>query len=109
MSSQQPESWQRADYARRTQREPATGSATLSWEAEGVAQVCPISLRNLTADGMQAVGPRAVSPGAAVFVSGERYECAGEVRYCIRAEDGYCFGLRFRSDPYPPPSAVRPN
>ena len=89
------------DYARRAQREPAIGSATLSWEAHGAPFVCTIRLRNLSSDGMQAVGPRRVDPGTAVFVSGARYECAGEIRYCRPEGANYCFGLEFRSDPYP--------
>ncbi len=89
------------DYARRAQREPAVGSATLSWETLGRPHACTIRLCNLTADGMQAVGPRRLDPGTAVFVSGDRYECAGEVRYCLAFDGGFRFGLEFRSDPYP--------
>jgi|GEM_PF-3616853 len=89
------------DYARRAQREPAVGSATLSWEVSGQSNICTIRLCNLTADGMQAVGPREVPPGTAVFVSGARYECAGHIRYCLAAGAEFRFGLEFRSDPYP--------
>ena len=95
------------NYARRAQREPAAGSATLSWEALGEPCECSIRLCNLTADGLQAVGPKSLAPGTAVFVSGARYECAGEIRYCLAVGAEYRFGVEFRSDPYPVVSAVR--
>ncbi|MBI1354756.1 MAG: hypothetical protein GC160_10440 [Acidobacteria bacterium] len=89
-----------SEYARREQREPVTGAATLSWEigdrgASGVYHV-----RNLTADGMQAIGRWHIPPGASVFISGLQYECLAQVRYCHEAGGRFRVGLEFLSPPY---------
>lgn len=96
------------DYARAAQREPVEGTATLSWEASGASQECLVRLCNLTSHGMQALSPKPVDPGTPVFVSGKRYECAGEIRYCLAAGEEFRFGLEFRSDPYPVAFTGRP-
>ena len=95
------------DYARRTQREPVEGVATLNWEAHGAPYECTVRLCNLTPNGLQALSPQPVDPGTAVFVSGKKYECAGEIRYCLAAGEEFRFGLEFRSDPYPVAAAAR--
>ena len=87
-------------YVRREQRERVTGAATLSWEVGGLGQVCVYRVRNLTADGMQAVGRLPIPPGTRVFISGERYECLGQVRYCLEDAVERRIGLEFLSDPY---------
>ena len=43
---------------------------------------------------------RAINTGAIVFLTGESYECLGEVKYCVYGQDGYRIGIEFKREPY---------
>jgi hypothetical protein len=59
-----------------------------------------VTVRNVSEQGMQLRCEQAIRPGTVVFLTGERYECLGTVRYCVHHDDGYRIGLEFVREPY---------
>lgn len=87
-------------YVRAHQRIPVTGSGVLTWDAGNGARRCPTQVRNLGDGGLQLFVTRAMVRGWTAYVTGETFECVGDVRYCVPSDGGFLVGLSFRHEPY---------
>ena len=89
-------------YQRAERRASVYGAASLAWnDAELGGQTSPVIVRNMSGQGIQVICGRPISTGAVTFLTGDNYECLGEVRYCVFDDDGYLIGIRFKRAPYP--------
>jgi hypothetical protein len=90
-----------AAYQRSEMRASVYGGGSLTWEdADEGSRTSPVVVRNLSGHGLQVVCQRAVRAGAAVFLTGETYECLGEVKYCVHVDGGFRIGIELRREPY---------
>ena len=87
-------------YVRGEERMDVRGSGKLTWDAGNGARDCAVAVRNISASGVQVVSKRALQPGWVAFLTGEKFECLGDVQYCRSTEEGYVVGMRFRREPY---------
>lgn len=88
-------------YQRAEIRAAVYGGGSLVWDdVELGAQTSPVVVRNLSSQGLQVLCSRAIRTGAVVFLTGDAYECLGEVRYCVYGEDGYRIGIALKREPY---------
>jgi hypothetical protein len=91
-----------AAYQRSEMRASVYGGGSLTWEdADEGSRTSPVVVRNLSGHGLQVVCQRAVRAGAAVFLTGETYECLGEVKYCVHVDGGFRIGIQLSRPPYP--------
>ncbi len=89
------------DYQRGDMRAPVYGVGSLSWDDAGAgAQTSPVVVRNLSERGIQVVCEQPVRTGAAVFLTGDAYECLGEVKYCVVGDGGFRIGIELVREPY---------
>lgn len=93
-------------YQRSQMRATVYGGGSLAWDdVEKGAQTSNVIVRNLSGLGLQVICGRPIRTGAVVFLTGDTFECLGEVRYCVYGEDGYRIGIEFKREPYRRPAA----
>ena len=92
-------------YRRSEMRAAVYGGGVLAWnDAEKGPRTARVVVTNLSGQGLQIICSEAIRTGAVVFLTGDTYECLGEVRYCVYGDDGYRIGIELRRDPYPCPA-----
>ena len=86
---------------RRSEREPATGTAELNWRGDDrLEHTASVEIRNLSADGMQVAAPEPVPVSSLVRVAGQEVGCLGTVCYCWSAGELFLLGIQFVQAPY---------
>jgi len=89
-----------AHYSRSEERLAARGPGKLTWDAGHGARECVVEVRNISSAGVQVASKRPLQPGWTAYLTGEQFECLGEVEYCVSVDTGYLVGMSFRREPY---------
>jgi len=87
-------------YSRRQERYEVTGTGKLTWDSGTGSEECSVVVRNINSKGVQVVASSALEPGSVAYLSGDEFECLGDVRYCRSTVEGFLVGLSFRQDPF---------
>ena len=93
-----------AQEHRREDRLSSGGTAILCW-FEGGRQSATVTVTNATKGGVQLEVPQSVPLHQMVRLSGETWECQGQVRYCRREPGKVLLGVQFTRPPYPKSAA----
>jgi len=91
---------QAMQYQRLQERYQTTGSAQLTWDSGDGARECSARVRNINSGGAQLVTAKALEPGSVAYLTGDQFECLGEVVYCRTSAGSFVVGIRFRYEPY---------
>jgi len=92
--------YQTSSYSRSEPRLPAKGPATMTWDAGNGSRESQVEVRNISSAGVQVVSKRPLQPGWTAYLTGEQFECLGEVEYCVSVDVGFYVGMSFRREPY---------
>jgi hypothetical protein len=84
---------------RREDRLSSGGTGILSW-FDGGRQTATVTVKNATKGGVQLEMQQSVPLHQMVRLSGETWECQGQVRYCRRELGKILLGIQFTRPPY---------
>jgi hypothetical protein len=89
-----------SEERRREDRLAAAGSGRLQWTDRAGQHVAMVEVRNVTEDGLQVMANELLPQQQTVRLSGETWECIGDVCYCRSEGRKFVAGIRMRRRPF---------